>query len=76
MSREKVSEVKTEPEETPAFGHLSRRTFLSRLGATAAAAAASPLLGLVQTQLKQEQAETPVTVAGGVPITLRVNGFP
>jgi xanthine dehydrogenase YagT iron-sulfur-binding subunit len=77
MTREKVSEVKTEPEETPAFGHLSRRTFLSRLGATgaaAAAAAASPLLGLAQTQLKQEQAETPVTVAGGVPITLRVNG--
>src|ERR1700730_8017752 len=72
MSKEKV---KTEPEETPSFRHLSRRTFLSRLGATgAAAAAASPLLGLAQTQLKQEQAETPVMVSGGVPLTLRVNG--
>jgi xanthine dehydrogenase YagT iron-sulfur-binding subunit len=66
---------KTKPEVTPSFGHLSRRTFLSRLGATGAvAAAASPLLGLAQAQLKQEQAETPVTVSGGVPLTLRVNG--
>jgi xanthine dehydrogenase YagT iron-sulfur-binding subunit len=32
------------------------------------------LLGLAQTQLKQEQAETPVTVSGGIPVTLRVNG--
>src|ERR1700730_18408418 len=72
MSKEKV---KTEPEETAAFRHLSRRTFLSRLGATgAAAAAASPLLGLTQTQLKQEQAEMHVVASGGIPLTLRVNG--
>ena len=74
MSREKVSKVKTEPEETPAFGHLSRRAFLSRLGATGAAAAASPLLGLAQTQVKEEQAETPVKLVGAIPVTLRVNG--
>src|SRR5258707_4852744 len=79
MSREnrksKVSKGNTEPEETPSFGHLSRRTFLSRLGATGAAAAASPLLGLAQTQVKQEQAQIPVKVAGVIPIMLRVNGL-
>jgi xanthine dehydrogenase YagT iron-sulfur-binding subunit len=78
MSREnrksKVCKGNTEPEEIPSSGRLSRRTFLSRLGATGAAAAASPLLGLAQTQIKQEQAETPVKVAGVIPVTLRVNG--
>jgi hypothetical protein len=44
MSRERVCEVRTEPKEAPSFGHLSRRTFLSRLGAAGTAvAAASPL---------------------------------
>src|SRR5580700_2991226 len=78
MSKEnrksKVSKGNTEPEETPSFRHLSRRTFLSRLGATGAAAAASPLLGLAQTQLTQEQAEMHVVASGGIPLTLRVNG--
>jgi xanthine dehydrogenase YagT iron-sulfur-binding subunit len=78
MSREnrnfKGSKVKTDPEEKPSSGHLSRRTFLSRLGATGAAAAASPLLGLAQTQVNQEQAETPVKAAGVIPVMLRVNG--
>jgi xanthine dehydrogenase YagT iron-sulfur-binding subunit len=78
MSREnrnsKGSKVKTDPEEKPSFGHLSRRTFLSRLGATGAAAAASPLLGLAQTQVEPEQAETIAKVVGGIPVTLRVNG--
>jgi xanthine dehydrogenase YagT iron-sulfur-binding subunit len=75
MSKEKVCRIKTEPEDPPSFGYLSRRTFLSRLGATgAAAAAAGPLLGLAQTQLKQEHAEAADTVSGGIPLNLRVNG--
>jgi xanthine dehydrogenase YagT iron-sulfur-binding subunit len=74
MSRDKVCKVKTEPEETSSFGHVSRRAFLSRLGATGAAAAASPLLGLAQTQVEQDQAETPVKVVGAIPVMLRVNG--
>lgn len=75
MATEKGCKIETEPKEPPSFGHLSRRTFLSRLGATgAAAAAATPLLGFAQTQLKQEDPETPVTVPGAVPVTLRVNG--
>jgi xanthine dehydrogenase YagT iron-sulfur-binding subunit len=70
-----MHKVKTDTEETPISGHLSRRTFLSRLGATGAAAAAvSPLLGLAQTQVKQEPAETPAAVAGGISLILRVNG--
>ncbi len=82
MSREnrksKVSKEKAESQEKPCFGHLSRRLFLARLGATGAAATAGPYLGLGQTQLKQEHAETPagtpVEAAGAIPITLRVNG--
>jgi xanthine dehydrogenase YagT iron-sulfur-binding subunit len=74
MSRDNVCKVKTEPEETFSFGHVSRRAFLSRLGATGAAAAASPLLGLAQTQVEQAHAETPTKVAGGIAVTLRVNG--
>ena len=75
MSGEKGCKVETGAKDTPSFGHLSRRTFLSRLGATgAAAAAASPLLGLAQTQLKREEAETTVNVPRSVPLTLRVNG--
>jgi hypothetical protein len=58
MAREnrksKVFKGNTQPEETPSFGHLSCRWFLSRLGPTGAAAAASPLLGVAQTQFKQE----------------------
>jgi xanthine dehydrogenase YagT iron-sulfur-binding subunit len=75
MSREnRKPNGKTEPAEKPSFGHFSRRSFLSRLGATGAAAAASPLLGLAQTQLQQEPGETPAKVAGAIPVTLRVNG--
>jgi xanthine dehydrogenase YagT iron-sulfur-binding subunit len=77
MSREnRKSKAKIEPdvEVKPCFGHFSRRSFLSRLGATGAAAAASPLLGLAQTQLNQEPAETPGKVAGAIPVMLRVNG--
>ena len=67
--------AKNESEEKPSCRQLSRRSFLSRLGATGAVAAtAGPLLGLAQTQLTQERAETPVKVAGANPITLRVNG--
>jgi xanthine dehydrogenase YagT iron-sulfur-binding subunit len=72
--KSKVPKTKTESEEKPSFGQLSRRSFLSRLGATGAAATAGPLLGLAQTQVQQEQAETQVKVAGAIPLTLRVNG--
>jgi xanthine dehydrogenase YagT iron-sulfur-binding subunit len=75
MSRENGKRnANTDPAEKPFFGHFSRRSFLSRLGVTGAAAAASPLLGLAQTQLQQEPAETPAKAAGAIPVTLKVNG--
>jgi len=77
MEKEKseAPKVSTEAEGQPS-SHLSRRSFLSRLGATGAAAAtAGPLLGLAQTQLTQAQLEPPTVVnAGTIPISLRVNG--
>ena len=75
MSRENgKNNAKTDPAEKPSFGRFSRRSFLSRLGATGAAAAASPLLGLAQTQLQLEPVETPAKLAGAIPVTLLVNG--
>jgi xanthine dehydrogenase YagT iron-sulfur-binding subunit len=62
----------TESQEKPSFAHLSRRSFLSRLGA---AATAGPLIGLAQAEFGQDaHAETPTKVAGGIAVTLRVNG--
>jgi hypothetical protein len=63
----KVPKVSIEPEGQQPISHLSRRSFLSRLGATGAAAATSgPLLGLAQTQFSQPQLEphTVVNAAG------------
>jgi xanthine dehydrogenase YagT iron-sulfur-binding subunit len=78
MEKEKSKGLKasSEPEGQQPVSHLSRRSFLSRLGATGAAAAtAGPLLGLAQTQLNQAQLEQPTVVsAGTIPISLRVNG--
>ena len=78
MEKEKSEspEVSREAEGQPPVSHLSRRSFLSRLGATGAAAAtASPLLGLAQTQFNQAPLEQPTMVnAGTIPISLRVNG--
>jgi xanthine dehydrogenase YagT iron-sulfur-binding subunit len=78
MEKEKSKGLKasSEPEGQQPVSHLSRRSFLSRLGATGAAAAtAGPLLGLAQTQLNQAQLEQPAVVkAGTIPISLRVNG--
>jgi xanthine dehydrogenase YagT iron-sulfur-binding subunit len=72
----KVPKVSIEPEGQQPISHLSRRSFLSRLGATGAAAAtAGPLLGLAQTQSSQPQLDSPTVVnACTVPVTLRVNG--
>src|SRR3984957_15692934 len=74
--KSKVPKVSLESEGQQGVSHLSRRSFLSRLGATGAAAAtAGPLLGLGQTQFSQAQLEQPTVVnAGTIPISLRVNG--
>ncbi len=76
MSKEdREPKGKTESKEEPGLGHLSRRSFLSRLGATGAAATAGPFLGLAPTQSRQgAQAQTVVKVPGTIPVALRVNG--
>jgi hypothetical protein len=75
-AKSKVPKVSIEPEGQQAVSHLSRRSFLSRLGATGAAAAtAGPLLGHAQPQSSSTQPEqASVANAGTIPISLRVNG--
>ena len=78
MEKEKSKrpKVSIEPEGQQPVSHLSRRSFLSRLGATGAAAAtAGPLLGLAQTQLSPAQREQPTVInVGTIPVTLWING--
>jgi xanthine dehydrogenase YagT iron-sulfur-binding subunit len=62
--------------EQPLFGRVTRRSFLSHLGAAGIAATASPVLGAAAPPLSQaadQAAETPAP-AGAVPVTLKVNG--
>jgi xanthine dehydrogenase YagT iron-sulfur-binding subunit len=55
------------------FGRISRRSFLSHLGAAGIAATATPLFAATQTPVAPVT-EEPATVPGAVPITLHVNG--
>jgi xanthine dehydrogenase YagT iron-sulfur-binding subunit len=59
-------------EKQPLFGRVSRRSFLSHLGAAGVAATAKPLLAATQSTPVSADDITPV--AGAVPITLSVNG--
>ena len=55
------------------FGRISRRSFLSHLGAAGIAATAPPLFAATQTP-EAPAAEETTSVAGPMPITLHVNG--
>jgi xanthine dehydrogenase YagT iron-sulfur-binding subunit len=62
--------------EQSLFGRVTRRSFLSHLGAAGIAATASPVLAATATQepaTADAAAEAPAA-AGTVPLTLRVNG--
>ena len=74
--KSKSPKISTESGGPQPISHLSRRSFLSRLGATGAAAAtAGPLLSLAQTKVDQAQPEPPTVVnAGTIPVSLLVNG--
>jgi xanthine dehydrogenase YagT iron-sulfur-binding subunit len=70
---------KEEPEATPEqslLGRVTRRSFLSHLGAAGIAATASPVLAATVTQGPPavDQASEALASAGAVPVTLRVNG--
>ena len=59
-------------EKEPLLGRVSRRSFLSHLGAAGVAATAKPLLGA--TQSVPATADDVAAVPGAVPVTLNVNG--
>jgi xanthine dehydrogenase YagT iron-sulfur-binding subunit len=62
--------------EQPLLGRVSRRSFLSHLGAAGIAATASPVLAAsaATTAPIAEQAPEAAAPAGTVPVTLKVNG--
>jgi xanthine dehydrogenase YagT iron-sulfur-binding subunit len=59
-------------EKQPVPGQVSRRAFLSHLGAAGLVVSAPPLRAAAQTE--QTPAEAEATVPGAVPLTIRVNG--
>jgi xanthine dehydrogenase YagT iron-sulfur-binding subunit len=59
-------------EKQPLLGRVSRRSFLSHLGAAGVAVTAKPLLATAQST--PASAEDVAAVPGAVPITLNVNG--
>jgi xanthine dehydrogenase YagT iron-sulfur-binding subunit len=62
--------------EQPLFGRVSRRSFLSHLGAAGISATASPVLAATTTPepAAVDTASEGAAVAGTVPLTLKVNG--
>ena len=60
----------------PLFGRVSRRSFLSNLGAAGIAATAPPLLGAVSSPSPPALAmpDSALSVEGTVPVKLRING--
>jgi xanthine dehydrogenase YagT iron-sulfur-binding subunit len=62
--------------EQSLVGRITRRSFLSQLGAAGIAATASPVLAATATPQSPvvDEVSQPPTPAGSVPVTLRVNG--
>jgi xanthine dehydrogenase YagT iron-sulfur-binding subunit len=65
----------TEEQKKASAGRVSRRSFLSGLGAAGVAVGAAPLIGAAPAvaEMPKEQEET-TAVAGAVAVTLKVNG--
>jgi xanthine dehydrogenase YagT iron-sulfur-binding subunit len=63
-----------EKESQTSLGRLTRRSFLSRVGAATAATAISPLAPSPAAAETSPTKTPPETIPGTVPITLRVNG--
>jgi xanthine dehydrogenase YagT iron-sulfur-binding subunit len=60
--------------ETVAPGKVSRRSFLSQLGAAGIAATASPVLASAATTPPPAQTAAAAASPGSIPVTLKVNG--
>jgi xanthine dehydrogenase YagT iron-sulfur-binding subunit len=56
------------------FGRVSRRSFLSHLGAAGIAASTAPVLGATVAPTAETQAPEAAAEPGTMPLTLRVNG--
>ena len=71
-----ISTAELPSEEAKRSGGVSRRSFLSGLGAAGVAVAAPPALHAAQTAAGAvpEAAPTSAPAAGTVPVTLKVNG--
>jgi xanthine dehydrogenase YagT iron-sulfur-binding subunit len=68
-----AEEAATEKRES-VLGRLSRRSFLTSLGAASLAATAAPLAHAASSALQEETAEGTPAVPGAVPVTLNING--
>ncbi|QMV20080.1 2Fe-2S iron-sulfur cluster binding domain-containing protein [Granulicella sp. 5B5] len=64
----------TAENEQPVSGRLSRRSFLTHLGAAGIAATAPPLLGATPAPVMEPAAAAPPEAEGVVSVTLKVNG--
>ena len=76
LERAKGDAVSHPSNETqPATGRVTRRSFLSHLGAAGLAATASPILAATPTSAPAVcPADGPECVPGNIPVTLKVNG--
>ncbi|NYF78055.1 (2Fe-2S)-binding protein [Granulicella arctica] len=75
LEKEQATEEAGKPEENqPFLGRVSRRSFLSHLGAAGLAATAPPLMAAAQAPAAVLEPAVDGAAAGTVPITLRVNG--
>jgi xanthine dehydrogenase YagT iron-sulfur-binding subunit len=66
----------TDDPVNPLLGRVSRRSFLSQLGAAGVAATAAPVLSAAQTATPPPVAADPVAakIEGSIPVHLRING--
>ena len=73
-----ITEDKTRQDKNPLLGPVSRRSFLSQLGAAGVAATAGPIVAAAQVPVSPTPAAPTVTlteeIENAIPVTLRVNG--
>lgn len=65
---------KQDQDTATSIGRLTRRSFLSRIGAAGVATAAAPLAAATATAEPQTQTTAASTIPGTIPVTLNVNG--
>ena len=65
---------KQDQDTATSIGRLTRRSFLSRIGAAGVATAAAPLAAATATAEPQTQTTVASTIPGTIPVTLKVNG--